>query len=422
MLGPFLSPASSLKPYSGVRNFPWEDPDLWTTTKSDTSGFPSCFGVFQNYYSEMGPELEGDTANIALIGTLAQGLVQLGSPLSALLVKKFPKYQRQQIWLGWPLCILGLLCASFTSSVNGLIGTQGVLYGVGFVTLNLPIMSMLNEWWIARKGMAFGLISASSGLTGAFLPPVIELSLRQYGHRTTLRGCAVALAVLSAPLMPLLKGRLPASEHTGLAKINWAIFKRPLFWIYGTAILIQGLGFWMPSIFLPSYATSLNLPSSQGALLLVAMCIAQVLGQFAFGYLSDKRFSVAVLSIICCITAAAASSTLWGLGKSAGLLATFSLIYGFFGFGFGTMRVAMSKAVDNDASSVFTLFSVFIFLQGIGNVLVGPLSAALLTPTIVRGKFGAERFTGVIALTASAWVLAALVIGSWHGYKRIMPS
>ncbi|KAF5683807.1 MFS monocarboxylate transporter [Fusarium circinatum] len=129
-------------------------------------GFPMAFGVFQNYYSQQ-PEFKNDKSKIAAIGTLAPSLFYLGAPLSALATKRYPKFRRQQIWLSWPLCILGLLTASFARSASELIATQGFLYGFGFVTFTYPIVAMLNDWWVARKGMAFGLISASSGATGA---------------------------------------------------------------------------------------------------------------------------------------------------------------------------------------------------------------------------------------------------------------
>ncbi|KAI1456632.1 MFS general substrate transporter [Annulohypoxylon moriforme] len=381
-------------------------------------GYPVCFGVFQNYYSNQ-PEFQGSSSNIALIGTLAQGLANLGAPFSAMLTKRFPKYQRQQIWIGWPFCIFGLIGASFSNSVGGLIGTQGVMYGVGFVVLTYPIINMINEWWVARKGMAFGLISASSGVTGTFLPFVMESLLNRYGWRTTLRICAVALAVLTGPLVPLFRPRLPASESAVLAKTDWAFLKRPLFWIYALAFLIQGVGFYFPSVFLPSYAASIGISPVSGALLLALMSIAQVLGQFAFGYLSDKTLPVSFLATICLVAASLACSTFWGLGKSIALLAVFSLVYGFFGYGYGTMRVAMGRAVSDDPSIVVSTYSIFVFLQGIGNVLVGPISAALMTPSTERGQFGAGKYGGVVILTSLSYFLAALVIGGWHGYQRL---
>ncbi|CZT51492.1 uncharacterized protein RSE6_12641 [Rhynchosporium secalis] len=101
-------------------------------------GFPISFGVFQDFYSKQ-PEFEGNS-QIAPIGTMAQGLCYLGAPLVAILTKRFSKYHSQQIWVAWPLCMGGLAAASFTSTVGGLIATQGIMYGLGFVTLIYPIL------------------------------------------------------------------------------------------------------------------------------------------------------------------------------------------------------------------------------------------------------------------------------------------
>lgn len=377
-----------------------------------------CYGVFQSYYSSL-PEFQGDSANLPLVGTLAQALYYLGAPFSALVAKRYPRFQQWQIWLGWPMCILGLLAASFATSVSGLIATQGLVYGLGFVTLTYPIISMVNEWWVARKGMAFGLISAASGATGAVMPFVIEALLARYGYRTTLRACAVAMTILTAPLLPLFKGRLPPSQHSSLARADWAFLKRPLFWVFGTSILVQGFGFFFPVVFLPSYAAAIGLSSVNGALLLSLMSIAQVLGQFAFGYISDKNLPVSLLSGICCVAAAIASFTLWGLASSMPLLTVFSLVYGFFAFGFGTLRVAMGRAVSSDPTTVFSTYAIFVFLQGVGNVLVGPLSAAMMSGAIRRGNFGSGKYEGIVILTGATSVGAALVIGGWHGYRSV---
>ncbi|CAG7994378.1 unnamed protein product [Penicillium olsonii] len=378
-----------------------------------------CFGIFQDYYSTI-PEFKKDSSKIPLIGTLAQSLYYLGAPFSAGLTKKFPKYQRHQIWVGWPLCIFGLLAASFTNSVGGLIGTQVFLYGFGFVVLTYPIVSMVNEWWVVRKGMAFGLISASSGVTGAFMPFIIEALLNNYGYKTTLRACAVALTILTAPLLPLFSGRLPVAENYKVARSSWSFLKRPLFWVYGSAILTQGLGHFFPAVFLPSYATAVDIPSIQGALLLAVMCIAQVLGQFTFGFLSDKKFSVNSLSIICCTAAAIAAFTFWGLAKSMALLVVYSILHGFFGYGFGTMRVAMGRAVSDDPSTIFATYALFVFLQGVGNILVTPISAALISGPTQKDAFGVGKYGGMVILTGASSFLAGFLIVLWLSFRFIL--
>ncbi|KOS22202.1 Monocarboxylate transporter 13 [Escovopsis weberi] len=380
-------------------------------------GFPMCFGVFQDYYSRL-PEFTHAGADIPTIGVLSQSLWYLGAPFSAALTRRLPKYQRHQICLGWLLAVLGLLSASFARSVGGLIGTQGFLYGLGFSLLSMPIMSMLNEWWVAKKGMAFGLIAASSGVTGSVLPFLLDWLLRRHGHRTALRACAAAMTLLSLPLLPLFRNRLPPSEQAVLARPDWRFLRAPLFWIYSSAVLVQGMGFYYPLVFLPSYASSVGVPSLQGALLVSLMSIFQVLGQFAFGWLSDKNISPSLLACVCALTAAAASFTFWGLAKSLAFLVVFSLLYGFFAFGFGTMRVAMGRAVSDDPSTVFAIYPILVFLQGVGNILTGPLSSVLIaSKQPVREQYAAGRYDAVVIMTGATSCGAALIMMLWHGQR-----
>ncbi|KAK3191194.1 hypothetical protein K4F52_002782 [Lecanicillium sp. MT-2017a] len=268
--------------------------------------------------------------------------------------------------------------------------------------MSYPIVSMVNEWWVARKGMAFGLISASSGFTGAVMPFIIEALLAKYGHKTTLKASAAAMAILTFPLLFLFKPRLPPSRQFSLARANWSFFDRSLFWAFSASILIQGIGFFFPSVFLPSYAAEVGISPTNGALLLSLMSIAQVLGQFAFGWLSDKNLPVSLLASICCIVAAVSTFGLWGMAKSMSLLIPFSLIYGFFSFGFATMRVAMGRAVSDDPSTIFSTYAIFVFLQGVGNILVGPISAGLMSKATVMSRFAAGKYEGIVVLTGSS--------------------
>jgi len=123
----------------------------------------------------------------------------------------------------------------------------------------------------------------------------------------------VALVILTGPLLPLFKPRLPPAESSRVAKTDWTFLKKPIFWMYSVCNLTQGLGFFFPSLYLPSYARSIGLSTKEGALILALMNIAQMLGQFTFGILSDGRVSVNLLILISTIVPAAASLTLWGL-------------------------------------------------------------------------------------------------------------
>lgn len=90
-------------------------------------GFPLSFGIFQEYYSSL-PEFEG-SPYITYIGSIATGIVYMGAPLMAPLVKRFPMYQRHMVVAGWVVCLAGMVAGSFADTIGALIVSQGVMYG-----------------------------------------------------------------------------------------------------------------------------------------------------------------------------------------------------------------------------------------------------------------------------------------------------
>lgn len=312
------------------------------------------------------------------------------------------------------------MAGSFAKTLPTLIFTQGVLYGVGFITFYYPMLSMVNEFWIARRGMAYGFLCSASGVSGAGMPFCIEKLLERFGYPTTLRIIAGGLFALTGPLIPLLKGRLPASQTSAVGRIDWNFLKVPLFWVYSASNLAMGLGYFFPSLYIPSYATANGMTSLQGAVLLAIMSIAQVLGQFSFGWLSDRNISLNLLSASSTLVAAAAAYACWGLAHSFKLLIIFALIYGYFGAGYTAMWCRMGTAVSSDSAAAFASFGLLCFGKGVGNVLAGPLSGALLAKGIDVDSYGALRYRAVVLFTGSCMLLSAAIIpASYFKHLRI---
>ncbi|KAF1350464.1 MFS general substrate transporter, partial [Lizonia empirigonia] len=297
-------------------------------------GFPLSFGVFQEYYSSL--DTFKNSPYMSIVGTTASGISYLGAPFGIPFIQRWRQYRTHMILVGWPLCIVSLVAGSFADSLGTLVLTQGVLYGLGFVVFYYPILSMVDEYWVSRRGMAYGFLCSASGVSGAVTPLSLQALLQRYGHRHTLRGVAVVLLVLTGPLIPLLKGR-PGTQHTVRLKTDWTFLRSRLFWIYTLSNLLMGLGYFFPALYLPSYAASLGLRSSSRALLLALMSVAQVAGQLTFGYLSDKRTSLNALLTLSASVAALATLTAWGLARSLSPLVCFALLYGFFGAGYTAM-------------------------------------------------------------------------------------
>jgi MFS family permease len=159
------------------------------------------------------------------------------------------------------------------------------------------------------------------------------------------------------------------------------------------------IGFFFPSLYLPSYASSVGLGATNGALLLRLVRVSQVAGQFMSGFLSDKKISLDALLAASFSVAAIAASSLWGLGRSFPPLIFFVLLYGFFGAGYTALWARMVTAVSEEPSASQAMFGLFCCGKGIGHILAGPIRASLLGRRSDGGEYGYGMYKAVVHFT-----------------------
>jgi MFS family permease len=283
------------------------------------------------------------------------------------------------IWVGWVTCVGSLVAASFSTTVWQLIISQGLGYGIGFLILYYAMLDMLNEWFVERRGLAYGVLFAAAGLSGTGLPFLTETLLSKFGYAWTLRIYAVSMLAIIGPTLPFCRGRLPTTSHQARMQHKIAygkIFKNPIFYFFTLSNLFQGLAFYLPGIYLSLYAWSLSIGTFPSILLLCLLNLAQVVGQVASGYLSDTS-SIFVLLMISTL-GSALTCLLWYFATNITLLAIFAGLYGIFAGGYSVFFSRFVSALSHDASTSLWLYGIFAFQRGLGNVAAGPLSALLL--------------------------------------------
>ncbi|KAL0932837.1 MFS monocarboxylate [Colletotrichum truncatum] len=370
-------------------------------------GFPLSYGVFQEYYSKH-PDFKKDS-NVAVIGTVATSVYFLGGLVATPLVARYQKWQRHLIVVGWLGCVVSLVAASFATTVPGLIATQGVMFGFAFLIVYYPILRMLNEWFIKRRGWAFGVMSAGAGCSGAGFPFLLELLLSKYGYQTTLRAVAVGVFITVLPIIPLLKGRLPVSNQGALRKMDTGFLRQPLFYCFAMSNLLQGLGYYIPYLYLPTYATSIGLSGTAGALILAASNVATVFGHLGLGYVSDRVNNVLILVFVSSFVSALASFLMWAYASSLAPLVAFSLIYGVASGGFPCLWQKFGSVLSEDPGPVYSFMALG---KGIGNILTGPITTSLMTGP-VRSGYGQGRFEPLIVYLGSMMLASSMGILGW---------
>jgi len=377
------------------------------------SGFPFSFGIFQEYYSTHEP-FSNDHSSIAIVGTSATGIMYLGSPFMFAFLQLWPQFRRLASVLGLALIAIALVASSFSTSVAGLIITQGILYAIGGTMLYTPTILFLNEWFIRRKGLAFGIMWAGTGMSGVIIPFVMNWGLYKYGFATMLRAWSIVLVVLSGPLLIFVKPRLPLRPGAQRRPFSFRFLRTSTFWILEAGNILQGLGFFIPNIYLPSYAQSLGLSYVSSTLTVSLANTTSVFGAVLLGSLID-RFHVTTVILISAIGSTASVFLFWGLAASFPALCVFSLFYGLFAGGYsstytGVLAEVKRREPGSESGLIFGMLSAG---RGIGAVACGPLSDVLLSSRPWRGEAALGYGTGYGGLIVFTGVTAALGGLSW---------
>jgi MFS family permease len=294
---------------------------------------------------------------------------------------KWPKLRRPATLVGLLLMCIALAAASFATSVTHLIVTHGILYAIGGSICYSPTILFVNEWFIRRKGLAFGIMWAGTGVSGVVLPLVMQWLLHSYGFRTTLRIWSLALFILTFPLLHYLKPRLPIESTPRHRKMfDMSFLYSPTFLVLQICNICEALGFFLPTIYLPTFATDvLHTSPLTAAGTVILVNVASVFGCVAMGSLTD-RFHVTTCILLSTLGATVGVFVLWGLSTSLPLLYVFCIVYGLFAGSFsstwtGIIKIIQSRVEGADAGLVFAFLA---FGRGVGNVVSGPLSEALI--------------------------------------------
>jgi len=306
--------------------------------------------------------------------------------------KQYPRLANYLKWAGLPLMATGLVAGSFAQTVSHLIATQGVIYAIGGSIVYYPTLVWLDEWFIQKKGLAYGIMWAGTGAAGLIIPFVMNFLLSTYGFRTTLRVWAVTLLLISSPLIYFLRARVPVSSVSVPPRQGMRFLRTSQFWILISGYAIESLGYFIPSIYLPTFARSLGLSPSIGTLLVALINASAVFSTIMMGWLID-RFHVTTVIMLSTIGTSMSVFLCWGLSTALPLLTIFSILYGFFAGGLVSTFAGVVKLVkQKDANAdVGTLLGVISAARGLGAVVAGPLSERLLRGN-PRERSGGEAY------------------------------
>lgn len=253
-------------------------------------------------------------------------------------------------------CGLALILGSFSTQTWHILLSQGLMFGCFETLIYLSAVNAVSSWFLRRRGTAFGLAVAGSGIGGFAVTPTAQSLIDALDWRWSLRVIAFVIMGVSS-LCSLVYLRVPPSrrrkeierrasmksEDWELAKEHAAksdLRKRPIkifdityfkdvnFTILYVSSAIGMFGYFSWFAFSPSYAVQFGISPQTASLILAITNMGSAVGRIALGWAGDKLgylnayvFCQVMTPVICLF---------WPLATAPGGLFAIGLLYGLF--------------------------------------------------------------------------------------------
>ena len=308
---------------------------------------------------------------------------------------------------------LGLALASVARTLVEVYAAYGLGVGLGIGLSYVPVLGVMQRWFVRRRGFASGIGVAGIGVGTLVMPPIAAFLINAVGWRETYLIFGVFAAVVGGGLAFLIeddpRGRglgpdgdpVPAGAQPA-ARANASMLtavKSPRFAGLFVASLLGSFGVFVPFVHLVPYALDHGVPQSAAVLLLGAIGVGSTAGRFFLGGLADRLGRS--LSLAAMIAGMALAFVIWFFSVNLWPLTIFALVYGLFYGGW----VALLPAVAADYFGATNLGGM------IGLISLGIAFGTLIGPSAAGFAFDvSQSYTLPILASAAAYLLAAAIL------------
>ncbi|TFY61513.1 hypothetical protein EVJ58_g4474 [Rhodofomes roseus] len=342
-------------------------------------GWEFSYGIFQG--THLTTPTKYSTVSIAAVGTSAIAIQYGETLLLSLFFERYPDLLRPSVWIALGVATLSLLLASFVSQIWLLIMLQGVIFGVSGGFLYYPIIVLLPQWFVRRRGLATGFIFAGSGFGGFAFPFLLQALLERYGFRWTLRIWAIATFVIVGIAILGMQPRLPIPKYQRGKRPRFIppqmhFLKSTLFWLLTICTIMHAMSFYSVSLYIATFTKVISSPLSASIVLAIFNSSGTVC-QIVMGHLCDQ-FPYAWIMAGSTLLSGLAVFLLWGFAQQLTLVFLFVIIYGGFMGGYNALGPASaSDCAGNKPEQSSIIWACIFFVRGIA-VVVGPLVSGML--------------------------------------------
>ncbi|AJP74063.1 MFS transporter [Sphingomonas hengshuiensis] len=254
----------------------------------------------------------------SLMGSLAvqSAVVMVMSPLAGWTVDRFGARRVAMI----SLTLFGLAFMSLALSTGSLwlyYGQWVLIAIVGAGTLSATWTRVVNGWFDRNLGIALGVASTGTGITGFLIKPFSAWLILEFGWRIALGVIGLIPIVIGLPVIALLfrertgdnsaKGSVAEQrEIDGRTEFGLTLveaLRSPRFWVMGVAFLFVAFALTAPTPNLENILRTFHFDLQTIGAITASFGLAVIAGRLLGGWLLDRMWAPAIAMIVLLIPA-----------------------------------------------------------------------------------------------------------------------
>ncbi len=290
---------------------------------------------------------------------------------------------RRLVAIGGALLVGGLLATSRVEALWLGYFTYGIGVGLGCGLFVTPLYATAGRWFVRRRALALGVVSAGNGLGTLTLVPLAERVISSDGWRTAYVTLAVIDGILLLFVLSVVRpprtlpddGTTETVAEPGFVERFRELRPQAAFRVMFWTTLLTSISLFTAFAFVVPFAEDEGITSSRAALLVGIIGASSVLGRIAIGGLAGRFGSVRLLQGSLVVQPVAYVVWLVG-GDRYGLLVVFAVLLGVSYGGF----VSLGPEVTVHLLGVIglgTTFGLVFLATGLGGLVGPPLVGVL---------------------------------------------
>ncbi|XP_054850526.1 monocarboxylate transporter 11-like [Eublepharis macularius] len=363
------------------------------------------YGVLRSLgilFEDLVEAFDASAAQVSWVTAIALATEQFASPIGTAASMRFGA--RPVVVAGGLLSFLGILGASFSTSLLQLYLTLGFLTGCGWALAFAPVMGTLARYFSSRRSLAMGLALTGNGLSSFALSPLLRLlaeSLAWRGALLVTSALSLHLVVCGALLRPLV---LRGDQLEPGSLFDWGLFTQRGFgaFSFGTALLAAG--YFTPYVHLEPYGRVLGLDPYKAATLVSVAALSDALARLLAGCFADRRLILPARLLVLLNSLTGCSLLLLPLAASYVDSLVLALLYGVSAGSFATVAFGVLPEIVGVAR-VVNATGLCLMAMSVGGLLGPPLSGFLRD---ITGNFTVSFLVGGAFVLSASLVFLAL--------------